>query len=231
MTIRKAGPAVAFIPPSCCGAGYFRRLRRALDGRIDFRAVELPGRGHRYQEPGITRPGLAAEDIARQIGEPVDAIYGESLGAYLGLGVAAAIGRAGAPLLLAASNSPPSAREVSNQVRVESVQAAITAITALGGDVPDEVAHDPKLAATAYPLLRDDLYLSRALIESLRDVVVGADIQVIAGESDLRLSRLESWADHTAGDCEVTRIPGGHLLSRTNPEGVAGLVLRTLAER
>lgn len=231
MTIRKARPVVAFIPPACCGAGYFRRLRRALVGRIDFRAVELPGRGHRYQEPGIIQAELATKDIAGQIGEPVDAIYGESLGAYLGLGVVAAIEQAGAPLLLVASNSPPSAREKVSTVGVESIEAAITALTDLGGDIPDEVAHDPKLAGQAYPLIRDDLYLSRSLIESLRDAAVTADIQVLVGESDTTLVHLESWAVHTTGSCEVIRLAGGHLLSRTNPIGVAGLILEALAGR
>ena len=74
-------PTVAFLPPACCGAGYFRPLRRALADRVDFRAVELPGRGRRYQEPAVTQAAAAAKDVAARLGGHVDAIYGESLGA------------------------------------------------------------------------------------------------------------------------------------------------------
>src|SRR5215470_8599723 len=108
MTGSRHRPVVAFLPPSCCGAGYFRRLRRALGDRVDAHAVELPGHGRRYAEPPVTQAARAVRDIAEQLPATVDAVYGESLGAYVALAVAATLPRP--PLLLAASNSPPSVR-------------------------------------------------------------------------------------------------------------------------
>ena len=60
-------PTVVFVPPSCCGAGYFRRLRRALGDRVDFRAVELPGHGRRFAEPFRTRADDVVRDIAGRL--------------------------------------------------------------------------------------------------------------------------------------------------------------------
>ncbi|WP_431042213.1 thioesterase II family protein [Streptomyces sp. P1-3] len=220
---------VAFIPPSCCGAGYFRRLRRALGDRVSFRAVELPGHGRRYQEPFLTEAGPAVDDIVRQLDGPVDALYGESLGAYLGLGVAAALGQSRHPLLLAASNSPPSVRQRIRTEEVRSIETAVAALTEMGGEIPAEVVSDPELADRAYPLIRADLLLSQSCIDLVRGATVAGDIQVVAGDADTALTRLESWADHTTGRCEVARLPGGHLLSSSNPSGVAGVVLESLA--
>lgn len=230
MSLNKARPVVAFIPPSCCGAGYFRPLRRALAGRVEFRAVELPGHGRRYQEPFVTRARPAVLDITGQIGGPVDAVYGESLGAYIGLAVAEVFGQPRPPLLLAVSNTPPSVRD---RIRIEggdSIEAAVAELTAMGGQVPVDVLTDRDLAERAYPMIRNDLYLSQSLLDATRQLRVAGDIQVIGGADDTALIALDAWARHTAGRCEVTRVAGGHLLAATNPSAVAGLVTRSLAQ-
>jgi surfactin synthase thioesterase subunit len=218
-------PVVAFIPPSCCGAGYFRRLRRALADRVDFRAVELPGHGRRYAETLVTQAEPAVLDIARQFGGRVDAVYGESLGAYIGLAVVEVLHQPRPPLLFAASNSPPSVRDRIRTGDIGCLETAVAMLTAMGGQVPAEVLADRDLAERAYPIIRDDLYLSQSFIDATRSLTVAGDIQVLAGADDSALVDLPAWATHTEGRCEVTRLPGGHLLSATNPTGVAELML------
>ena len=220
---------MAFLPPACCGAGYFRLLRRAFGGRIEFLAVELPGRGRRYREPPITQATAAAADVAARIDGHVDAIYGESLGAYLGLAVAAMPGWSHPPLLIAASNSPPSARGRIETGQVNSIETAAAAMRALGGEIPAEILDHPELADSAYCLIRDDLRLSASLIDAARAAKIAGDIHVIGGTGDTGLTQLDSWASHTTGNCQVLFLPGGHLLSRRNPSGVAGAVLSVLA--
>jgi surfactin synthase thioesterase subunit len=230
MTVNKARPVVAFIPPSCCGAGYFRRLRRAVAGRIDFRAVELPGHGRRYQEPRSTQASTAVLDIAGQIGGWVDAIYGESLGAYVGLAVAGMLEQPRPPLLIAASNSPPSVRPRIRTEDIGSIETAVATLTAMGGQIPEELLSDRDLAEHVYPMIRDDLYLSQSFIEATQELRVAGDIQVLGGLDDTALVGLSAWARHTAGRCQVTRLPGGHLLSETNPSGVAERLDQVLAQ-
>jgi surfactin synthase thioesterase subunit len=230
MTVNKARPVVAFIPPSCCGAGYFRRLRRAVAGRIDFRAVELPGHGRRYQEPRSTQASTAVLDIAGQIGGWVDAIYGESLGAYVGLAVAGMLEQPRPPLLIAASNSPPSVRPRIRTEDIGSIETAVATLTAMGGQIPEELLSDRDLAEHVYPMIRDDLYLSQSFIEATQELRVAGDIQVLGGLDDTALVGLSAWAGHTAGRCQVTRLPGGHLLSETNPSGVAERLDQVLAQ-
>jgi surfactin synthase thioesterase subunit len=221
-------PAVALIPPSCCGAGYFRRLRRALGDRIDARVVELPGHGHRYMEPPVTQAALAVREVAERLsGTPVDAIYGESLGAYVGLAVAGALPRM--PLLLVASNSPPSVRDPVPGGGVDSLEDAVAALTAMGAQIPSEVLTDPALADQTRELILGDLRLSWSMIDATRAMNVTADIHVLAGTGDPAAIALDAWAVHTTGQCEVSWITGGHLLSAVNPKGVAQWVGRALA--
>lgn len=221
-------PTVAFIPPSCCGAGYFRGLRRALGERIDFRAVELPGHGRRYREALLTRAEPAVADVTAQLGGRVDAIYGESLGAYIGLAVAAAVRQGPYPLLIAASNSPPSVRERIRTEELRSLDAAVATLTSMGGEIPAEVLRTPELAERLYPVIRDDLHLSQSFIDLTRSMTAAGDIQVLAGADDAASVRLESWADHTTGRCGVTVLPGGHLLSAGDPSGAAEAIVTLL---
>lgn len=220
-------PTVAFIPPSCCGSGYFRGLRRALGERIDFRAVELPGHGRRYREALLTRAEPAVADVTAQLGECVDAIYGESLGAYIGLAAAAA-GQGPYPLLIAASNSPPSVRERIRTEELRSLDGAVAMLTSMGGEIPAEVLRTPELAERLYPVIRDDLHLSQSFIDLTRSMTTAGDVQVLAGADDAASVRLESWADHTTGRCGVTVLPGGHLLSAGDPSGVAEAIVTLL---
>ena len=229
---RDRRPVVVLIPPSCCGAGYFHRLRRALGDRVDARAVELPGHGRRYAEPPVTQAARAVRDVADRLPPTVDALYGESLGAYVALAVAAALPRP--PLLLAAANPPPSARAHKippAQVRVaaNALADAIAALTAMGAQIPAEVLADPALAEQAGAVIRADLRLSWSMIDATRATTMAADIQVLAGTEDPTATTLDSWAAHTTGRCTVSRIPGGHLLSGTNPAGVARWIARALA--
>ncbi|HEY0640797.1 MAG TPA: alpha/beta fold hydrolase [Pseudonocardiaceae bacterium] len=228
---------MAFIPPSCCGAGYFSRLRRALGDRVDFRAVELPGHGRRYREAPLTAASAATADAAARIhdavgtvgtGGTVDAVYGESLGAYVALAVTALLSGPGGPLLLAASNSPPSVRERIPVEDVHSVGAAIALLTAMGGRIPPELADRPEVARQALPLMRADLALSQSFIELTRTSATGGDLVVLAGTDDRALTGLDAWAAHALGRCHVVRLPGGHLLSATNPAGVADVILRSV---
>nr|UDM84221.1 alpha/beta fold hydrolase [Streptomyces sp.] len=223
-------PRVAFIPPSCCGAGYFHRLRRAFGGRIDFRAVELPGHGRRFGEALLTRADHAVADVTRQLGGAVDAIYGESLGAYIGLAVAASVRQPPYPLLIAASNSPPSVRERIRTEDMRSIESAVAVLTSMGGEIPADVVRDPDLAEQFYPVIRGDLLLSQSFIDLTRSMTTAGDVRVLAGTDDAASVRLDVWAAHTTARCRVTVLPGGHLLSAGDPPGVADAILNLLKE-
>jgi len=223
------GPVVVLIPPSACGAGYFARVRRVVARHADVRVVELPGHGRRFAEPLLTRAWSAVVDVAARLDGPVDVVYGESLGAYVALALVDALpARARPSRLVVASNSPPSVRDPIDLTGVTSMATAAAVLRTMGGEVPDEALSDPAVAARAYPLLRADLHLSQSFVDLTRELVVDVPVEVLAGTDDVALTGLERWSRHTTAGCTLTRLRGGHLLSRADPDGVAATVLRTV---
>ncbi|WP_405783778.1 thioesterase II family protein [Streptomyces sp. NBC_00859] len=218
------------MPPSCCGAGYFRRLRRALPEEIDVLALELPGHGRRYAEPYLTSASAVVADALARIEGPVDIIYGESLGAYVGLALVAALSEGRRPALVAASNVPPARQREVSAADVATSQAAVATFTSMGGAIASEVLTDPHLAAGAFPMIRSDLLLSRSFVECVRTTSVPGNVTVLAGDRDNSLSGLHTWAAHTTGRCSVEVLPGDHLLAGSNPSGVADALLSVLSE-
>lgn len=224
MASSRRAPVIALIPPAGCGAGYFRRLRRALGPQVVLHTVELPGHGRRYAEPPMTSAEAVVGDVEAQMPSLVDAVYGESLGSYIGLATLAAR-RTVNPLLIAASNSAPSARVNIDLDEIDSPEGAIAVLSAIGGEVPPELLEDPSLAEQAHQLIRSDLLLSQEFIDMTRDAVVAGDLCVLAGDDDPAASRPEAWAAHARRTCHVSRIPGTHLLSGSNPRGVADAIV------
>ncbi|WP_405683315.1 hypothetical protein [Streptomyces sp. NBC_00057] len=96
--------------------------------------------------------------------------------------------------------------------------------------IPDEVVSDPQLAAGAFPLIRADLLLSRSFVETTRTTTIPGDLTVLGGASDTSLPDLPGWARHTSGRCSSVLLPGGHLLTETNPSGVAAALHTALTE-
>ncbi len=222
-------PTVLFLPPSCYGAGYFRRLHRLLAGRLDCRAVELPGHGRRYAEAPLTGAADAVRDLVEQaLAHRVDAVCGESLGAYLGLAVAPFLRWARRPMLFAVANSPPLVREDIPVHRIGTVREAGAVLRDVGGALPPELCSDPELARSAYPLIHADLCLSQSVLGMVRERTFDGDIRVVAGADDPASTWLSGWAAHARGDCSVTVLPGGHLVSTDNPTGVADTLLSAL---
>lgn len=231
MIVRVERPVVAFIPPSCCGAGYFHRVRRALADRVDVRAVELPGHGRRYAEPLVTGASESIRDVVAQLDGRVDAVYGESLGSYLALALADLPYGPRPRRLIVASNAPPSVRDRIPLEDLTSLVTAVAALTAMGGEIPPEALADQEVAERVYTVIRADLFLSQSLIDATRKSTVASDIDVLIGADDAASTGLERWATHTVGRCEVTTMPGTHLLSSSNPRGVARAIESALARR
>lgn len=171
-------------------------------------------------------------DLDARIGADVDVIYGESLGAYLGLAVLSSRDRgADGVVLVAASNSPPSVRSGDIPADLSTGERVVAALRAMGGEVPPEVLADTDEARDAVALIRDDLRLSRSLATHLHGIRVAADIVVLVGRSDPTVHRPASWAVHTSGACTVESLQGGHLLSAGNPAAVADAVARVASRR
>src|SRR5207249_5883709 len=112
--------------------------------------------------PLVTQAETVVTELAGRLGGHVDAVYGESLGAYIGLALAGVLDQPRPPLLLAAANSPPSVRDRIRLEHTGSLATAAATLAAMGGQIPAEVLSDQDLAGSAYPMIRADLFLSQS---------------------------------------------------------------------
>jgi surfactin synthase thioesterase subunit len=218
---------LVLIPPSCCGAGYFRRVRRSIGARLEVTALELAGHGRRFAEPAVRTAQEAVHDLVERLPEGTTAVYGESLGAYLALAVA---GHApGISTILAAANIPPSQRAGDPPLdEGGGLAEAVAALTGMGGQIPPEVLVEPSLANSAARLIRADLALGADLAVALKTTRTDARLSILAGDADPSLRALEAWQDHARDGADLTVISGGHLLSSNSPQAVADWIVRRI---
>jgi surfactin synthase thioesterase subunit len=77
-----------FCLPFAGGSSYsYRELQRYVDDFVRIVALDLPGRGRRFSEPLLTNVHDMVDDVFGQIRDRLNgayAIYGHSLGAYVG---------------------------------------------------------------------------------------------------------------------------------------------------
>jgi surfactin synthase thioesterase subunit len=152
-------------------ANVFAPLQRALPTSVRPMALELPGRGRRWREQPLTDARDAIADLARQIGDlgPEIAILGHSLGAYLGLGLAAFLerqNRVKCTTLFASANAGPRAAALPfDKPALECSDDEIIEIAMLsGGGVPKEVLNNQQLRSRTAALLRADFSLSQTFL-------------------------------------------------------------------
>lgn len=230
MTPHRGRTPLVLLHHSGGSAASFRSLRRELPERIDVRALELPGHGRKWREDLLTSAPAAVDALAEEVrglGSPV--ILGESLGAYLAVGLAAAVGDC--PLVIAVSNSPlATRRHFLPFPAADCSDQEVLHVAERFGALPQEIWEDPDLAARSARILRADFQLSESAIAHYGPLVVGARLRVVAGTADSTLEgELADWRRSTTSAVDVDRLKGGHLLSAEAPRELAQVVVAALS--
>lgn len=198
-------------------ARVFDALVKALPPEIDPVLLELPGHGRRWRDPLLTTVDDAVDDLARAVaGLPGPfAVFGHSVGAYLGLALVARLeadGDARCTTLFASANAAPvgvKPPEKSPLLLTDEEMFELAGRT--GGVIPPQVRAHRLLRKRAADLLRADFALSASCVDELRATVVRAGIVVCCGSSDVFTdAELTQWSASSAAPAEVLRFPGGH---------------------
>lgn len=212
-------------------ATVFDRLCAALPSGILPVPLELPGRGRRWRETAVTTIDEAADDLAGQVtaafpGEV--AVFGHSLGAYLGLALAARLADGGTTrctTLFASANAAPYSAELPSEVPpLLTTDDEIFAIAERsGGEVLPQIREHPQLRTRAADLLRADFAIGDSFLRKRRETATAADLVVICGTEDVFAGTpLDDWRHSSRADTEVVRLPGGHFYLE-QPEQAAAL--------
>ena len=193
----------------------------------------MPGHGRNWR----LRPEVAIVSSVDQLAGVVAdihgefAIFGHSLGAYLGLALAARLEQDSrspqcATLFVSANAAPECAvLPFSGSPLRISDEEIFEIARRSGGGVGPEYTQNEQFRGRIANLLRADFSLSHTFLEASRNIVTEADIIACHGTRDIFTdSQIEAWAHHTTGGFKIHRFAGGHFYLEDEAEALSKVV-------
>lgn len=197
-------------------ATVYRAWPRALAADVEVCAVQLPGRGTRFNEAPITSPAQMIDALEAALGPHLAlpfAFFGHSMGALIAYELACRLRDRGGPapvhLFLSGHSGPglpPSEPPAHNLPDAEFLDR----LRRYGG-TPEEILREPELLSLLLPVLRADF----TLYETWRDAghaPLDVPFCVLGGQDDASAGRdrLEGWRTRTRGSFALHMLPGNH---------------------
>lgn len=224
------------LPYAGGSAAVYRSWMTALAEEVEVVAVQLPGRGWRLREPPLHDLSLAATQVAEAIAEMDDrpfAIFGHSMGAWLGLEVVRRLEEIGRqPIRFFASGrqapglgcTQPPLSHLTDEQFISEVQLRY-------GGIPPEILAERDLLQLLLPALRADIAMLEAHVHRPGHNIA-TPLHAIVGDSDAMVSAEEMapWAEEVAGDFEVSILKGGHFYFQPDPHPLLELLRTRLAQ-
>jgi surfactin synthase thioesterase subunit len=211
-------------------AGAYRGWARRFPPSWDVCAVDLPGRGRAAGLPPLSTVDDLAGCLLAGLEPLLDrpyAVFGHSMGALVGFGLAVAAGRSGqpAPCWLGVSAHPgPRTADLPPRRHLHrlSSEQLRQAVGRLGGTA----APEPAAWALREPLFRADLLVAETWRPGPAPLVVPVPVTAFAGRSDTAVDAegMRRWAAHTERFLGVRTFPGGHFYLMNDPDAVAAAI-------
>jgi len=215
------------------GSATYRDWQQKLPADIEVAAVQLPGREWRIEEPPLTDMKALAADALESIRPFLDkpyALLGTSMGGTLIFELARLLRAEGLPaprcLLPFACGAPHTPEtEIFHNLPDEGLLEEIKGF----GVMVDEITAHPEMLDILLPILRADC-TAHETNEYVEEAPFDFPIWVYGGLGDdtVERERLDAWSIHTAGECRVHMIYGGHLFVDAMPAQLLDSLARRL---
>ncbi len=215
-------------------ASIFRRWSEGLPTEVEVCPVYLPGREHRFHEPGFTDIHALAEALSDALLSYTDipfALCGYSMGAEICYVWACHLrkqyGKEPAHMIVAAQRAPqlPSRNAPIHQLPDKEF---LDGVYRLGG-TPTAAMQNKELMELMLPTLRADFTLYETYTH-VPDEPFTCSMSAFYGEQDRFVSAVElvSWREQTRGLFTLTGIPGNHFFLHSAQELFLQAVSREL---
>lgn len=197
---------------------------------VGVRAIQLPGRGSRLEEPSYTDLDALVEALVEGVVFATSfSFFGHSFGALLAYEVASALRDAGRPLprrIIASGYPAPHLTRRHEDIHLLADDRILHAVAARHGGIPAEILADPELSRLAAGCVRADFQIVETYVWRPR-APLPIPMTVLGGRSDeVSEEQLAAWRHLTAADRPVIRMfPGGHFYFRERRHTA---VLRTI---
>jgi surfactin synthase thioesterase subunit len=224
------------LPHAGGSAATFRDWQYRMPTWVRPVSLDLPGRGARYSEPPLTRWAPLIDEIMRDI-EPYlggrFAIFGQSMGALVGIELAHAIrlrhGRS--PIWLGLSACIAPARRVRELKWLHASNSDVLAELDRLGGTPRGMLENLELLELLLPAIRADFHLCGSYTRESRSPL-DCPLLVLAGMND-EISTVQenvlAWSAETNARCRIEMIDGGHFFIESARDAVIDLIVADLA--
>ena len=238
LTLPKPNPKATLrlfcFPYAGGGPLIFRTWPDNLPNFVEVCPVQLPGRGQRLREPGITRVEVLIPKLAEALMPVFDklfAFFGHSMGATVAFELSRYLRREHGvqPVHLFASGSaapqlPDRHPRTYDQPETEFVET----LRRLKG-TPQEVLENPELMQLIMPLLRADFELAQTYAYT-DEPPLNCPLSAFGGLQDTDIPRedIESWREQTTASFTFRMLPGDHFFLLTEQRRILQLIFDTL---
>jgi medium-chain acyl-[acyl-carrier-protein] hydrolase len=222
----------------CAGAsaGQFREWIGWQPPKIEFAAIQLPGRELRRDETPYRRIGSLVEPLTAALTQHLDrpfAFFGHSMGALIAFEVARQLRRLGQPtpvhLFVAARPAPhlpnpyPAVDEMPDDKLLD--------VLRLYGGVSEETLLSRETMSWLLPTIRADFEMTRTYRYEY-EPPLECPITAMHGTSDATCteSHILAWADQTEAAFQRVAFPGGHFFVRSRFREIVASISRALPE-
>jgi medium-chain acyl-[acyl-carrier-protein] hydrolase len=214
-------------------AAIYRDWGNKLPSGIEVRAVQLPGHGHRLNEPLFTSVEPLVEFLAEELKPDLQgsfALFGHSMGAIISFELAELLRRRNRPgpshLFLSGRPCPHRTEKEKSTYNLPE-REFIEELRRMQG-TPNEVLEHPELMAVLGPILRADLEICQTYEYQPRpQPQLDCPITAFGGLQDEEVSReqLDGWREYTASFFAVRMLAGNHFFLHNS-----ALLLRMIAQ-
>lgn len=206
---------------------------RALPPWLDVVPLEPPGRGHRFDEPVTDDKAAVVAGLCETALSGLDrpyAVFGHSLGAFLGFELIVALQRLGRPaghFFASGAGAPhlptrnPAPRLHDDQLRAH--------IAKLGGTPPELIAND-ELMELMLPVLRADFTLADTYCPP-PGALLDCPMTAFCGDRDDEAPAPDvlAWQRHTRSTCVVRMLAGDHFFVHSARDALLSLIVSALS--
>ncbi len=219
------------LPPAGGSAWLYRRWADRLPLDVEVVAVELPGHGERSHERPVADLDTIIDSVCTEISQlPAApwAVFGHSMGAFVGLEVCRRTARGPLALVVGGAESPAS-RRIAGQLVDRPDHELLTFLVGAGG-TDTRALRDEGLRALVIDALRADLTALAGF--SYRDVpALHCPVRVYSGTADpmVEAARLPEWDQTTDGPSTVHLFDGGHFFYQQQEHEVLSTLSRHLS--
>jgi external thioesterase TEII len=209
------------------GNSYSFQFINPMLSNFELIPLELPGRGRRMAEPILRDFFEAADDIYRQLNEKLVGdkylIYGHSMGAFLGMRVAAMMDKVGKPpayLFVSGNPGPGIEREEKDYLLPD--DEFVQMLKEMGGLSP-ELLENQELLDFFLPIIRADFEVT-GKIDPPAEEPINAPIYAMMGSDEDEVEDIDNWKRFSKVLCETEVMPGDHFFIHKHAQKIAKLI-------